>query len=1221
MISLQTITGSAAETGGYLRHGKDVERYYNGEERESDLEKGVYFGGHSLNLHGKVAGPELTALLDGRRADGTQLYERGHTGRRVGFDITFSPDKSFGLLWARLDEGNRRKLEETLHRATEDTLSYAQSKVLDTCVRRGHAGSLTEAPKDLTFALFQHGASREQDPQPHVHAILMNVAQRQDGTFGAIEAKALFQKQSEIRRVFNLTLAARLQGELGIETEAHKDGVRIKGISRELCDVYSKRTHQIVEALDTLGMTPQQAGKFAVLQTRVKKEASSDRDLLPRWQKEFDSQGFTEDKVSALLGQTTMRTLNEKREKAQIEACLTAMGESTRNLSETQLRALVAEKFAGLITLDGLEEKVERLKQDERLVVLDLARGGKAYTTEEALSLEKKAIRIGSELGERAGHDVNGSSLKTILDRYCQKGMSEEQRAATEHILKSSDLTMLVGAAGTGKSYSLMAAREVLEASGYTVRGLSPTGKAAQNLEDASGIPSKTVDKFLHDAGKEKDVFKPTDIVIVDEAAMLGNDKTRRLLEEIASSGAKIILVGDDKQLAPIERGRPFTSLKEAVGAFEISTVRRQKHEWQRDAAGKIREGKVRDALLDYHERGLVHHGSTWAKVRDVLVENWIKDKKDKPFDTQLVLASTREKVEGLNRAIRERLVTEGLLSTKKEAKVSTLQNDGSFLLKSFTENERIYFTKNDEKLGVKNGSLGTVEKISRVKRGVFEFGVKLDEGSYVLLRTDKYASLNHGYATTVHKSQGDTVDRSYILPERMMDRQAAYVAFTRHREEARVYASTELVHGYVRSFAEEKATEAKVKLHVDRITKNIEAGDTVSSKEMEAPSLSMPLPLEEKVFVTSKHMQAAESLKSNSRVEVTQALYDLATEPKGVEHRYSAFDGKLTEFQRDAARILKSQVYEPERLLELAAKVREIPEGKTPILTDKEREAHYARVQASVADRERGFAVGKEMETYYLTPEQRELLQEIVTPGVPEHRVEALRDLALAPPAVGPEHGKSADPWHLNRKAMELLKASDLDEVKAWAKGQLQRDLPEGRPLEHAHKDSYVSLIEDRTERALGDLHRHRMEERATGFATPEHKALGEILLSNAGAEKKLIALRELVREPRAVGPDFGEAGAGLASWQGMACRLAEEAEKGRFPKEEQLKRIGTVLEQAPLGMPQTGVENEVPFKEGFDRLRAFGASVDQKHAQTLAREQAAQRSASRSRGMGMGM
>lgn len=1215
MISLQTIKGSASEASGYLRQTKDIERYYSGEERESEIEQGVYFGGHSLGLHGKVAGPELTSILDGRREDGTRLYERGHKGRRVGFDMTFSPDKSFGLLWARLDEENRRKLEETLRRSVEDTLTYAQTKILHTCVRRGHAGSVTEAPKDLTFALFQHGASREHDPQPHVHAILMNFAERKDGTYGAINEKTLFERQSELRRVFNLSLAARLRGELGIETEAHKDGVRIAWISRDLCDEYSKRAHQIREALDELGMTPHQAGKFAVLQTRIKKDISSERNLLNEWQKEFDSKGFTEDKGTSLLARVTLAPLQEEQERGRLDACIASMGESVRNFSETQLRALVAEKFAGFIRLEDLEAKVERIKQDERIVTVELSKGGKVYTTQEALDLEKKAVSIGAELGEREGHAVSESSLKEILDRYSAKGMSEEQRKATEHILKESDLTMLVGAAGTGKSYSLQAAREILEASGYTARGLAPTGKAAQNLEEASGIPSKTVDKFLHDAEKDKDAFKATDVVIVDEAAMLGNDKTRRLLEEIKESGAKIILVGDDKQLAPIDRGRPFEHLKETVGAFEISTVRRQKHEWQRDAAGKIREGNVRDALLDYHERGLVHHGSTWAKVRDVLVEDWIKDRKERPFDTQLVLASTREKVEGLNRAIRARLVTEGEISLKREAKVGVVQSDGSMVQKGFAEKDRIYFTRNDEKLGVKNGSLGTVEKISRVGRGVFELGVKLDDGAHVLFRSDKYAYISHGYATTVHKSQGDTVDRSYILPERMMDRQAAYVAFTRHREEARVYASTYLVHGYVREFEEEKATEAKVKLHLDKIEKNIQAGEKMSFREEKQISMPLPPPKEEKVFVTERHLEAAEKLTSKSRSEVTQALYQLATEPKGVQHRYSVFDGKVAEFQKEAAQILKAQVYEPERISKLAEAVKEIPEGKAPILTDQEREAHYLRVHDCVADRERGFAVGKEMETLYLTQNQRELLQEIVTPGVPEHRVEALRDLALAPPTVGPEHGKSADPWHVNREAMELLKEFKAEDVKAWAVEKLHETYPEGQPMERPHKESYVSFVEDKTELALDELRKEREVERGMSFATPEHKKLGNILLSERDMEDKMSALCEIVRTPRGVGPEFGEAGEGLASWQRMANRLAEEAEHGRFPTEDHIKRIGEAIDRAPLGFRQEGMANDLEFERGFEQLQKHGASLDRQTELEMEREK------SRGRDFGMSL
>jgi|GEM_PF-3055914 len=1231
MMSIQTITGSASEAGAYLRTGKDAEKYYAGAEKETAIETGVYYGGHSLGLHGKVVGEELTHLLAGHAPDGSALSTRVHQSRRVGFDMTFSPDKSFGLLWARLDETNRRNLEDNLRRSVEETLAYTQKNVLNNCVRRGHAGAVTEAPKDLTFALFMHGTSREQDPQPHVHSVLMNMAQRQDGTYGAINEKAIFERRSEIRRVFNLTLAANLRNEMGIEMEPHKDGVRVARVSRELCDTYSKRTHQIRDALDEMGMTPHQAGKFAVLQTRVKKGEVHEKDLLPVWQKEFDTLGFFEENGRALLGRSKMESLTPEQDRACLDACISSMGESTRNLNETQLCALVAEKYAGSIALESLESKVELLKSDDRIVSLTL-KSGMYYTTHDAIDLENKAVSIGKELGSREGHAVESSTAKDILDKYSNKGMSDEQREATEHILKSSDLSMMVGAAGTGKSYSLHAAREVLEASGYNVRGMAPTGKAAQNLEESSGISSKTVDKFLYDLGKGKDKLTARDVVVVDESAMLGNDKTRNLLEAVKESGAKIILVGDDKQLTPIERGRPFEHLKDAVGAVEITTVRRQKHEWQRDAANKIREGNVREAIVDYHERGLVHHGSTWAKVRDVLVDDWIKDRKERPYDTQLVLASTREKVEGLNRAIRDRLVAEGELSIKREAKIGTVQSDGSIIQKGFTEKDRIYFTKNDEKLGVKNGSLGTVEKISREKRGVFEVSVKMDDGAHVLFRSDKYASITHGYATTVHKSQGDTVDRSYILPERMMDRNAAYVAFSRHREEAKVYASTELVHGYVREYEADKVTDAKVKLHVNRITQNIQAGDKVAEKEREQTPLAMPPPRVEKIFVTEKHLSAADNLTSKSRDEVTQALYEIATEPKGVEHRYSAFDGKTAEFQREAAKILKTQIYEPEKLSALSEAIKTVPEGKSPILTDQEREAHYQRVHDSVADRERGFDVGKEMETRYLTRDQRELLQEITAPGVPEHRVEALRDLALAPPSVGPEHGRSADPWHINRQATQLLKEYEPAKVQTWAKEILREEYPEGRALERAHTTTHSSFVDDKAARALESLRQEREQERATSFATPHHKECGSFLLSEANLEGKVVALRKIVQVPRAEGPVFGEVGEGMASWQRVASRMAEDAEKGRFTDADQLERefenLGKTIERAPLGAPQKAEkENEIPWASGFAQLQEHAAALDeqreyeQRQEQERAREHEKEMSRISSRSKGFGM
>ena len=308
------------------------------------------------------------------------------------------------------------------------------------------------------------------------------------------------------------------------------------------------------------------------------------------------------------------------------------------------------------------------------------------------------------------------------------------------------------------------------------------------------------------------------------------------------------------------------------------------------------------------------------------------------------------------------------------------------------------------------------------------------------------------------------------------------------------------------------------------------------------------------------------------------------------------------------------------------------MPEGKSPILTDQEREAHYQRVHDSVADRERGFDVGKEMETRYLTRDQRELLQEITAPGVPEHRVEALRDLALAPPSVGPEHGRSADPWHINRQATQLLKEYEPAKVQTWAKEILREEYPEGRALERAHTTTHSSFVDDKAARALESLRQEREQERATSFATPHHKECGSFLLSEANLEGKVVALRKIVQVPRAEGPVFGEVGEGMASWQRVASRMAEDAEKGRFTDADQLERefenLGKTIERAPLGAPQKAEkENEIPWASGFAQLQEHAAALDeqreyeQRQEQERAREHEKEMSRISSRSKGFGM
>jgi conjugative relaxase-like TrwC/TraI family protein len=1345
MISLQTLKGSGKEAKNYLQQGQEVERYYSDKTLQSEIERGVYFGGHGLGLHGRVVGIELENILDGRKETGENLYERGRAGRRVGFDITFSPDKSVSLLWARLDEPNRRKIEDALRHSVEETLGYTQKHILDTCVRRGPGGIVKEAPQDLTFALFLHGSSRERDPQLHVHSILMNFAQREDGSYGAIEAKALFEKQVEIRRIFNLSFAHKLKSELGIEIELHPDGVRVKDISRELCDEYSKRAKQIDAKLEKLGVSRNDGGKTSVISSREKKDLSiADRDLIPLWQKEFDERSFTEEKGKSLLGGERAASLSVEEEKKRIDACFKALGENTRNLTETQLRALVAHHFTGVLGVGELESKIELLKKDERLLTREFEKIGNRYTTKEAVELSKRALELGIELGNRTGHTVKEEISESILERYVKEGMSEEQRGASRSLFKSQDLIVLIGAAGTGKSYSLRAAREVFEESGYTVRGLGPTGKASSNLEEASEIKSVTVDKFLCDKNKGKDHFDEKTIVIVDEAAMIGNDKTRKLLEAVQESGAKIILVGDEKQLTPLESGRPFEQIRDALGAFEIREVRRQKEEWQKEASKHIRADKIREAFILYEDQGRMKHSSTWEQIRASVVEDWANDRKANKDISQLVLCSTREKVDELNLSLREKLISEGQLlnsSKDRETKISIVKRDGTLEEKHFAPGERIYFTRNDKTVGVKNGTLGTIESITRVKRGVFEFQVRIDEKNgprKVTFRSDTYKNIDYGYATTVHKSQGDTIDRTYIVAEKMMDKNAAYVAFTRHRYEAKLYVATELIHGYVREFQEEKKTEKKVKLHLDKLDSNIkeqskrnqneldkeidkskdieenqnlshntshtsttshkphlsisenthslteslsqsesksetksepqsnhldfinkvqaaieskmtdkwrenETGKERENERIDEKNISKTYPYlfgkipernktndktrennslhntdidtnqnhnnnqsqienkisshnvqdnesieskERVVYVTHKSHNAAQNLGSYNRDEVTLALFAIATEPKGVSHKFASYDGKIEEFQKEAARILRSQVYDKESLLKLSQTVQSMEIGHHPVLTKKESDAHSIKVQDSFKDRDKGLAVGRELETLYVTTKQIQSLEKILTTKFHTERIEALKTLSLLPPVVGNEYGKSKDPWHINRDACDMLrtigerpslnegqrerdKQEGIETLKSWAKTKIETSVSNGKDLSLPHKDNFIAIVQERSERALHKEKVLKDWERGESFCTSEHVDYA-LIISNHKEKyaQRIKALEALSLIPGGIGKEYGEGKKNNTPWQIEARALARKAmERNTFPTHEELERVGALVFSAKIG------------------------------------------------------
>ena len=360
------------------------------------------------------------------------------------------------------------------------------------------------------------------------------------------------------------------------------------------------------------------------------------------------------------------------------------------------------------------------------------------------------------------------------LARAAARGMelSPEQRDGVRLCHRPArGLGVVIGYAGTGKSAMLGVARDAWESAGYQVQGIALSGIAAENLASGSGIASRTIASLEHSWLQDRDRLTGRDVLVVDEAGMIGSRQMERVLSEARDRGAKVVLVGDAKQLQAIEAGAAFRSIAERHGAAEITDIRRQRDDWQRDATRQLATGRTARAVNAYAEHGNVHAASSRDGARAALVERWDRDRQEAPDATRIILTHTNDEVRALNLAARERRQQAGELG--QDVKIQTERGS-----RMFASGDRVMFLQNERGLGVKNGTLGTVEQVTSVS-----LAVRLDDGRSAAFDVKDYGAFDHGYAATVHKAQGVTVDRVHVLATPGLDSHAAYVALSRHRD------------------------------------------------------------------------------------------------------------------------------------------------------------------------------------------------------------------------------------------------------------------------------------------------------------------------------------------------------------------------------------------------------------------------------------------------------
>ncbi len=399
-------------------------------------------------------------------------------------------------------------------------------------------------------------------------------------------------------------------------------------------------------------------------------------------------------------------------------------------------------------------------------------RGEERFTSREMMAVEERLYRASDRMALRSRHAVPERAREGAVERAERRGLvlSREQRAALAHVTDRNGIGIVIGYAGAGKSVMLGVAREAWENSGYRVRGVALSGIAAENLQSGSGIAAGTIASLEYNWVHGREQLSAKDVLVVDEAGMIGSRQLERVLGEADRTGAKVVLVGDPEQLQAIEAGAAFRSLSERHPHAEIGEIRRQREAWQRDATRQLATGRTSEALDAYRAHGMVHAAVTREEARGALIAGWEGARRQSPETSRLILTHTNDDVRALNRLARARLKEAGELGTD----VAVQTERGGRL---FAAGERVMFLKNERGLGVKNGSLGTIAHVSPEA-----MTVRLDGGRSIAFELRDYAHLDHGYAATIHKSQGVTVDEVHVLATSGFDRHAAYVALSRHR-------------------------------------------------------------------------------------------------------------------------------------------------------------------------------------------------------------------------------------------------------------------------------------------------------------------------------------------------------------------------------------------------------------------------------------------------------
>ena len=808
MLSIVKISASGNKTkagAGYLHYlGEPTNRQRT---EFDDYARGEYGatgpppfwacqGAAMLGLDDIAQAEQVERLAHGLHpTTGAPLVRGAGSAHVKGLDMTFSAPKDFSAIFAGGDSATQDILIGCLQESAKTALAYAESAAV---TRHGHGGRIKQIAEAAIASCYTHFASRALDPQLHIHAFLFNVGKRQGSDeWSALEHRPQFEHKMATGILFRVELAHRLRA-LGFGIVRDGPYFKLRGISEPQREALSTRSREITEYLKEAGIGDGASAamrEIAAMNTRAAKAEPCLADLKGRFRQQAAEIGIHPASIAAMREAEHEPLAPFAIDHAELLVDLMA---SQSCSTPQEALAAICEKAMGHWNAAECLAELDRFMKHEQVIQLGLTELlTPVFTSRATKDLEadiSSRVQSGKDSPRhRIGrHAIDAKFNDLEMQLQAKLGVEVslcQQREAAIHIACDTGVHAFVeGWAGTGKTTMLQAVGSAYKESGFEVMGCCQSAAASQNLGRETGIPSRTIASLLLSLQSGRSRLTAKTILFLDEAGMVGSREFGLLQEAALGAGAKLISVGDPKQLQPIEAGGIFGSLMKKHGKAEISHIQRQRtdfepllawldaraarrdggitagqvralrqvpedariaaiesicardeklsqafarwqsrydFQWMREAVEQFATGDAKSALHTLDSRGRLKLISGQEQAYAELISAWSADRT--LLVDKAIIAGTRAEVAELNSRARDTLIRSGVVDAAREIEVEIIHRDESTDIRRLAPGDRIVFTMNDRPLGVANGMTGAVKDIDIGRIGGPLMAVELD--------------------------------------------------------------------------------------------------------------------------------------------------------------------------------------------------------------------------------------------------------------------------------------------------------------------------------------------------------------------------------------------------------------------------------------------------------------------------------------------------------------